>query len=137
MNQRILATQVLVVDDEEALTFAMKSNLQRMGFSRVFTAGTGQEAMELLRSNPGIGAMIFDKNLPDMGGIALMTLARRTRQGLPILLITGEDPEPIRPYLGNFSDALGKPSTNEQIRSSLFNVLENFFRAQDKDQDRG
>jgi len=137
MNRRILETSVLIVDDEEMLVFALEKNLRRMGFENIFTASSGKQALDHLRGNPSIGAMIFDKNLPDMGGIALMTLARRAKPNIPALLITGEDPEALRPYLGNFSDALGKPSSQVQIKSSLFTILENYFRAQDRNHERG
>jgi CheY-like chemotaxis protein len=127
--ERILATPLLVVDDEPMLASALSKNLGLEGFRQVHVATTATDALRLLREHPEIGGMIFDKQLPDMSGLKLLREARNFRPNLPALLFTGEDAEVMRPYLGDHTDALGKPSQLPQIRTSLFNLLGNYFKS--------
>ena len=82
--------KILVVDDE----VANLQKLQRTFVDRypVLAAGSGSEALELIRTHEGIAVIIADQRMPDMTGIELF---RRT---LPIL------PDAIRIILTGYTD---------------------------------
>jgi serine phosphatase RsbU (regulator of sigma subunit) len=70
--------KILVVDDE----IANLQKLQRTFVDRypVLAAGSGKEALELIRTHEGIAVIIADQRMPDMTG---MDLFRQTLQILP------------------------------------------------------
>jgi serine phosphatase RsbU (regulator of sigma subunit) len=70
--------KILVVDDETANL----QKLQRTFVDRypVLTAGSGREALELIRKNDGIAVIIADQRMPDMTGVELL---RHTLTELP------------------------------------------------------
>lgn len=86
---------VLLVDDSVALREAIARSLTRRG-CRVTTAGSGIEALEVVRQQP-FDVVITDLNMPDRGGLWLwrQALARRPELRGRFVLIASEPlPEP-------------------------------------------
>jgi serine phosphatase RsbU (regulator of sigma subunit) len=82
--------KILVVDDETG-------NLQKLRRTfvdryPVLVAGSGREALELIRKNDGIAVIIADQRMPDMTGVELL------RQTLEVL------PDAIRIILTGYTD---------------------------------
>lgn len=78
----------LVVDDSATMRRIVVNSLQRIGYTDVVEAGDGREALDKL--DAGIGFIITDWNMPNMGGIEL---AREVRsrpgfEALPMLMVT-------------------------------------------------
>ncbi len=82
--------KILVVDDEAANL----QKLQRTFYGRypVLAAGSGHEALEIIRKNSGIAVVIADQRMPDMTGVDLL------RQTLVLL------PEAVRIILTGYTD---------------------------------
>ena len=81
---------VLVVDDEEAITYIFRRYLQAAGY-RVTTAGDGVEALALfdLPGDTGrVDAMITDIRMPRMGGEALVAHLRPRFPDLPVIVVS-------------------------------------------------
>jgi PAS domain S-box-containing protein len=57
---------ILCADDTEAQRYAMARVLRGAGFN-VLEAGTGRQALEMMRSQPDL--VVLDVNLPDMSGL--------------------------------------------------------------------
>jgi CheY-like chemotaxis protein len=64
--------------------------LRGMGHE-VAEAGTGEQAMALLRERPEVDLLITDLGLPGMSGQDLVAAARQLRPALPVLLASGYD----------------------------------------------
>jgi PAS domain S-box-containing protein len=80
---------ILVVEDEEYLLAAAVLFLGSLGY-RTLTAGTGKEAMEILRRDPSIDLLFSDVIMPGgMDGYHLAIQASRERPALKILLTSG------------------------------------------------
>jgi DNA-binding response OmpR family regulator len=62
---------VLVIDDDPTTLELVRSVLQANGFA-CLVASSGEEALTLIRSTPGILIAISDINMPGMDGIALL-----------------------------------------------------------------
>jgi CheY-like chemotaxis protein len=58
------------------------------GFT-VHEAGTGNEAVAVLRRQPAIRAALVDVNMPGMSGPATLTALRAVRPGLAVAFMTG------------------------------------------------
>lgn len=79
--------KILVVDDEVA-------NLQKLrrtfvNLYPVLAAGSGREALQLVKEHEGIGVIIADQRMPDMTGVEFL---RRTLEQLPYavrIILTG------------------------------------------------
>ncbi|MFN3387528.1 MAG: ATP-binding protein [Allosphingosinicella sp.] len=80
---------LLLVDDEELVRAGTAEMLEDFGYT-VVQAGSGAEALLILRENPArISALVTDFLMPGMTGAALAGEARQIAPGLPVLLITG------------------------------------------------
>ncbi len=88
-------SQILVAEDEAMLRAIAVEMLEDAGFS-VFQAGDGEEALALLKSNPGIEVLVSDIKMPRMDGYSLAEAGLTLRPELKILLMTGyaQDPPP-------------------------------------------
>lgn len=73
--------KVLIVDDEETILTAFSKAFIRDGWE-VHTAGTGEDALEIMRESPHM-ILFLDLNLPGMSGIEL---GRRIRQSWPMAI---------------------------------------------------
>jgi CheY-like chemotaxis protein len=86
-------SQVLVAEDEAMLRAIAVEMLEDAGFA-VYQAGDGEEALALLKSNPGIEVLVSDIKMPRMDGYALAEAGLSLRPELKILLMTGYAQEP-------------------------------------------
>lgn len=82
--------QILVVDDEVALCELMAAHLRRHGY-RTQTANDGAQALQILRSEPGIAILVTDLAMPNMGGLELLRQARRLDARLEVIVISAND----------------------------------------------
>jgi CheY-like chemotaxis protein/nitrogen-specific signal transduction histidine kinase len=89
--------RVLIVDDESIIRMVFRDLLGKE--FEVFEAGTGEEALELLRTQR-VDLIVTDKNLPGMTGLALAQQVRMMDPQARIVLMTGY------PSLGTTQEAL-------------------------------
>jgi DNA-binding NtrC family response regulator len=88
-------SQVLIAEDETMLRMIAVELLQDAGFT-VFEAGDGEEALRILRANPGIQVLVSDIKMPYMDGYTLAVAGVTMRPELKVLLMTGyaQNPPP-------------------------------------------
>ena len=77
----------MVVDDEESIRHSIASFLEDEGFE-VLTAGSAENALEILKSHPVEGAVV-DIRLPGRDGNAFMLEAFRLRPQMKFVVHTG------------------------------------------------
>lgn len=87
-GEQMLASNVLVVDDELVVRDVLRMLLQRETDLIVYTAETAEAALSQLRTTR-FDLLITDKNLPGMGGIELIAEARKRQPALEAIVITG------------------------------------------------
>lgn len=80
--------QILVVDDEPAITSALATLLKQAGYE-VTMAHSGSEALALLPSQPDL--VILDIMMPGMDGYEVCRKIRQSLSYLPILMLTAKD----------------------------------------------
>jgi len=84
---------VLVVDDDEAVRRVACGMLEQAGLGTL-EAGGGAEALAILRvRGQDVAAVLLDRIMPGMDGLAVLEEVRRSWPDLPILLMSGL-PEP-------------------------------------------
>lgn len=81
-------TKVLLVDDEELVRSATADMLRDIGYV-VEEVNSGAQAIEILRSEHDIHAVVTDYLMPGMTGAQLINEVRQSGLSIPVLLITG------------------------------------------------
>ncbi len=117
--------QILIVEDEEALTLLLRYNLEAEGYE-VETVARGDEAdVRLKERMPDV--VILDWMLPGLSGIELCRRLRtrpETRQ-LPIIMLTarGEESERVRGLSTGADDYIVKPFSVPELSARVRALL--------------
>ena len=110
-------TPILVAEDEAMLRVLAVEMLEDAGF-KVFEAGDGVEALELLKANPQIALLVSDIKMPRMDGYALVTAGLEFKPELKVLLMTGYAQDPPPQFLkAREIQILHKPFNREKLCS--------------------
>ena len=117
-------TRVLIVDDDPVQLRMTAEVANRAGFVPV-TAGGGQQALDLLRSDPGIGAVVLDLVMPDLDGMAVMEAMARENLRTPVIIQTANSSldTVISAMRKGAADFFVKPVAPERLIISLRNAL--------------
>ena len=86
-----MAKSVLVVDDDEDIREVLEALIERWGYE-VATAGTGKQALEVLRGREELpGLVLLDLTMPDMSGWAVRdAMLREPRLAdVPVVVLSG------------------------------------------------
>ena len=109
--------RILVVDDEPRLARVLAALLRMAEMGEVATAGSGQEALELLRGGDGLDLVVTDLRMPNMTGLELLAEIRRRSPGTDVILMTAfAEVETAREALKRGAlDYLVKPFGNDEL----------------------
>src|SRR5690625_3296737 len=66
-------TQILLVDDEQAILQMVEMVLKKEGFHHIHTAETGAEALQIVKTTP-LDYIVLDVMLPDTNGFDYIVL---------------------------------------------------------------
>ncbi|CUN05749.1 response regulator transcription factor [Turicibacter sanguinis] len=87
----MISNKILIVDDEIEIIELLETVLKHEGFSHIFHATTGTEALSLLKAlNPDL--VLLDVMLPDLSGHQLIKEIHQHRQ-IPVLFISAKTEE--------------------------------------------
>ena len=105
---------VLVVDDERGPRLALELILQRD--YRVLTAESGEEALDVLRTEP-VDAVTLDLKMPGLAGHNTLSIMRGLDPDLPVIVITGYGSyeSAIKAFRLRAFDFISKPFESKQI----------------------
>ena len=116
-------SRVLVVDDEENITFLLDSALRHFGFE-VKVAANGRDALrEVERFNPDV--MLLDVMLPDLDGFEIVRRLRTDGHKVPVLFLTARDAvdDKVRGLTLGGDDYVTKPFSLEEVVARLQVIL--------------
>jgi CheY-like chemotaxis protein len=106
---------VLVVEDNDDVRELAVQVLEMEGYA-VQSAGSGEQAMELLRQGAAPDLLFTDVIMPGgMNGLELVEQARALRPGLPVLVTTGYMEELPQGGRGGGLEILAKPYRQEDL----------------------
>jgi CheY-like chemotaxis protein len=114
--------KVLLVDDDLRNIFALTSMLERWDV-QVLRSENGREALEMLKKEPDVDAVLMDIMMPEMDGYETMRAIRRQPEfaNLPIIALTAKAMKGDREkcMAAGASDYLAKPVAVDQLLSLL------------------
>jgi two-component system, cell cycle sensor histidine kinase and response regulator CckA len=119
------AGMVLVVDDEPAIRSVAHRVLTTAGY-QVVTAASGDEALRLL-GDPEltVNMVLTDLVMPGMTGSAFASHAKAMRPGLPILFMSGYEPQDSAGSAGTdpFAQIISKPFSRPALLAKVTQML--------------
>ncbi len=112
--------KVLILEDEENIRSFVVINLQRAGYVTV-EAGTGQEALELLKENPDIDVAVLDIMLPDIDGFEVCRRIRATNKRMGIIMLTAraQEMDKVTGLMTGADDYVTKPFSPAELTARL------------------
>jgi CheY-like chemotaxis protein len=114
----IMHGKVLVVEDIALIRMTTIDMVEEVGL-RTVEAANGNDALEILRSDPEITILLTDLGLPGMTGRQLMSEALRLRPSLKIVVASGYASEQQTGDILPDAIHLIKPFDIEQLRRAL------------------
>jgi len=117
------STRVLVVDDEENITFLLGSALRHFGFD-VTTAASGRQGLDAVRSNE-FDLVLLDVMLPDLDGFEVCRRMRQDGERVPVLFLTARDAteDRVRGLTLGGDDYVAKPFSLEEVVARIHAIL--------------
>jgi len=117
------ATSLLVVEDDENISTAIKEYFSRAGYS-VTTASDGVAGVEAAGKNrPDV--VVLDLMLPKMDGLAVCKELRQSNPQMPIIMLTAKD-DIVDKVLGlemGADDYITKPFSLREVEARIKSVL--------------
>ena len=112
--------KVLILEDEVSIRSFVVINLKRAGYD-VVDAGTGEEALELLKSNPDVGVAILDIMLPGIDGFEVCRSIRATDKKIGIIMLTARSQEmdKITGLMTGADDYMTKPFSPAELTARI------------------
>ncbi len=80
-------THLLIVDDEPVILQILRAVFEDQPY-RVTTVGSGADARAVIQDQ-GCDILVTDKNLPDIGGLDLLRLAKERDPSTEVIVVTG------------------------------------------------
>lgn len=112
--------KVLILEDEVSIRSFVVINLKRAGYE-VVEAGTGEEALELLKTNPDVGVAILDIMLPGIDGFEVCRSIRATDKKVGIIMLTARSQEmdKITGLMTGADDYMTKPFSPAELTARI------------------
>ena len=117
----------LIVDDSPTMRRIVFNTLKRLGYGDIEEAEHGQEALDKLRSVPGINFLVTDWNMPVMDGLQLVQEVKASAEfnTLPILMVTTRSVKDdiIEAMKAGVNNYIVKPFTPEVLKAKIDAIL--------------
>ena len=112
--------KVLILEDEVNIRSFVVINLRRAGY-QVVEAGTGEEALEMLRQNPDIGVAILDIMLPDIDGFEVCRRIRATSKQMGVIMLTArtQEMDKVTGLMTGADDYVTKPFSPAELTARI------------------
>jgi len=114
---------VLIVEDDEALSVALRDGFESEGYS-VLLAGDGAKGLELA-SAAGVSLIILDIMLPSASGLDLCNQIRKTGIDIPIIFLSvrSDESDKVLGFKLGADDYLTKPFSFMELMARVEAVL--------------
>ena len=127
--------RILAVDDEPDLRSLLGILLKNKGYE-VLEAASGQEAVELLRSEPRIDLVIMDIMMPGLSGVQACAEIRKFST-VPMLFLTAKSQlsDKAEAYASGGDDYLAKPFSQNELMMKVESLTRRYRVYKGKQED--
>ena len=119
--------KLVVVDDSSTMRRIIKNTLARLGYKDILEGEDGVQGWAVVDSNPDLGMLITDWNMPEMNGLELVKKVRADARfvDLPIIMVTteGGKAEVITALKAGVNNYIVKPFTPQVLKEKLAAVM--------------
>src|SRR4051794_12816278 len=117
-------SDILVVDDEEAVCWALQRALAREGHRAAVAASAEQAFQQVQKQKPDV--IVLDVRLPGMDGLSAMARLRELTQDAPIIVITafGNLSTAVQAVANGAFEYLTKPFDLDQALDAIARALQ-------------
>lgn len=119
--------KVLIVDDNLTNRTILKSQLEYWKLVPI-PAGSGTEALSILREDSGFELILSDMQMPHLDGISLSKSIRKQYPKIPIILLSSVGDEYKKDHTGLFSAVMTKPIKQQLLQKHIIAGLEHRVR---------
>lgn len=132
MAETAAAARILVVDDEENISYLLRTALTHFGFD-VDVAADGRSALAAVRADPP-DLVLLDVMLPDVDGFEVCKRLRGDGIDTPVLFLTAKDgaEETVRGLTLGGDDYVTKPFSLEEVVARIQALLRRSGRRPDQ-----
>lgn len=128
LRATILASRILIVDDQRLIRELIRAYLTAGGYSNLLFAEDGDDALEMIASEqPDL--VILDLQMPRVGGLEVCATLRqdRSQADLPVLVQTASDSPEDRAkiFAAGATDMVGKPINDAELLARVGIHLQN------------
>ena len=113
--------KILFVDDEKGILQSLSHLLRHEDFE-VLTAASGEEGLEIIRNNEGIGVVISDQIMPGMNGVEFLGKAWDLAPDSLRIMLTGHGDLAVEHealYKAGVFRYIAKPWKNDELVQTL------------------
>ncbi len=120
--------RILIADDDPEVLLGASELMTALGLE-VLSAGDGDQALALFRSNRPVHLALLDVHMPLRGGLELFSIMRSEAPDLPCIFWSGDATEAIErtALRAGASAFLHKPVKPEVLRGEVCRVLDHFW----------
>lgn len=134
--KRYSGFKLLIVDDNKHNLFTLRTLIESYMDVHIFEASSGQQALDIALSEPGIDLIILDVQMPEMDGFqtASMLKIRKKTKDIPVIFLTAAfktEEFQKKGYEVGGVDYLLKPIDDNQ----LLNKISTYFRLIEKERE--
>jgi len=117
---------ILLVDDEPNYLIVLSELLTDAGHE-VFTAASGEQALEQARSSD-LDVVITDMQMPGMNGMALLAAIKEINPDLPVIIITAfaEVEKAVKAMQAGAFGYLAKPFANDELLVNIEKAVSHY-----------
>ncbi|MDB5011440.1 MAG: response regulator, partial [Mucilaginibacter sp.] len=120
---KVEGMRILVVDDNLTNRRIVELQLEQWKLKPVM-ASSGKEALQLLNADQPFDLVISDMQMPEMDGVQLCTLIKKTNKELPVILLSSIGDETKKKHPDLFAAVLTKPIKQQQLSSVILMALQ-------------
>ena len=112
--------KILVLEDETNIRSFVVINLKRAGYDTI-EAGTGEEALAQLKSNPDIRIALLDIMLPDMDGFEVCRRIRASNAKIGIIMLSArtQEMDKVTGLMTGADDYVTKPFSPAELTARV------------------
>ena len=126
IDERLKGRGILIVDDDSRNMFALLSYLDEREM-KIYTAGDGFQAMELLDNHGKIDLILMDMMMPEMDGYETIGRIRNNQPtaGIPIIAVTAKAMKGDREKCleAGASEYVSKPVNMQELLKKMADML--------------